>query len=411
MIVLPMGVQDQFRFFPWRGVVMAMTTGRVRLRHRWRRWHQLIGLWLGLWFSILGISGAALVFYPALDAWLNPELQISDTERPHLSYQQWFERIVAAEPTRTGRWRIELPEAPSGIVTARYYNPTETRHLGFAPLMLSIHPVSGHVLRTDFWGRYVVTWIYDLHYTLLLGPPGKILVAMLGMILLISLLSGFRLAQPPPGKWRSALTIKWSSSVGRRIYDLHRTAGLYGLPVLLILTLTGIAMGIPESVNPLVNQLSPLQVELEPGSRPKMPDDQDIGLDRAAAAAQSVFPAATLRWIETPEDEQGAYRFRLWQYGEPGHRFPKTLVWVDRYSGEILGISDPRTGGAGDTLLDWLHPLHSGEAFGLTGRLVVFVVGLACPLLLVTGWMRWCQRTRRGRPERSRAPSSARSRP
>ncbi|RWA51149.1 hypothetical protein AU476_25200 [Cupriavidus sp. UYMSc13B] len=58
----------------------------------------------------------------------------------------------------------------------------------------------------------------------------------------------------------------------------------------------------------------------------------------------------------------------LRQPGEPGWRFPRTNVWIDQYSGAVLGIRDPRRNSAADTLLDWLHPLHGGGAFGLPGR-------------------------------------------
>ena len=68
------------------------------------------------------------------------------------------------------------------------------------------------------------------------------------------------------------------------------------------------------------------------------------------------------------------------------------MVWVDRYSGAVLATADPLTAGGGDTLINWLHPLHSGEAFGLTGRIVVALAGLLCPLLLLTGGRRWLQK-------------------
>ncbi|MDZ4151263.1 PepSY-associated TM helix domain-containing protein [Methylicorpusculum sp.] len=45
----------------------------------------------------------------------------------------------------------------------------------------------------------------------------------------------------------------------------------------------------------------------------------------------------------------------------------------------------------------WQWPLHSGQAFGMTGRLLVFSTGLACPVLFVTGVIRWLQKRRAAR--------------
>src|SRR5262245_27388055 len=49
----------------------------VRAVHRW------LGLWLGTWFALVGLSGAILVFEDEVDTWLNPHL-LSD-HRPGAS--------------------------------------------------------------------------------------------------------------------------------------------------------------------------------------------------------------------------------------------------------------------------------------------------------------------------------------
>jgi uncharacterized iron-regulated membrane protein len=45
-----------------------------------------------------------------------------------------------------------------------------------------------------------------------------------------------------------------------------------------------------------------------------------------------------------------------------------------------------------DVFMQWQWPLHSGQAFGWTGRILVFITGLICPVLLVTGVIRWLQK-------------------
>ena len=122
-----------------------------------------------------------------------------------------------------------------------------------------------------------------------------------------------------------------------------------------------------------------------------------IAADQAVSLAQAHFPQATLRWVETPKGALGVFRVNLWQPGEPGFRFPRTQVWIDAYSGDVLAIRDPRDPqrqSAGDTFLDWQHPLHNGEAFGLPGRILACIAGLLPALLWVTGVMRWLHKRR-----------------
>ena len=112
------------------------------------------------------------------------------------------------------------------------------------------------------------------------------------------------------------------------------------------------------------------------------------------AVAHAALPGAEAAWLEMPADAHGAWRVSLRLPGDPGRRFPHSQVWVDPWSGEVLHVRDARRDRAGDVFLNWMHPLHSGEAFGLTGRVLIFVAGLIPLLLAVTGFLRWRQKAR-----------------
>lgn len=67
---------------------------------------------------------------------------------------------------------------------------------------------------------------------------------------------------------------------------------------------------------------------------------------------------------------------------------------VDKYSGDVLNVAGPVEGTRGDRFvyLQWF--LHTGQLFGMTGRILVMLSGLAGPLLVVTGVTRWLQKRR-----------------
>lgn len=372
-----------------------MTASIKRKRNQRQRWlavHLYLGLALGLAMAVTGFTGSLLVFYPDLDEVLNPELLAADTARQTVSYEAVYSALRHSEPDRPGAWRLEIPDNPDRMIAARYYKPRETEQAQFAPLLVTVDPYSGEIVKKRFWGGFAMTWIYDLHYTLLLDKAGKVLMTGLGIVLSISLFSGLYLWWPPRHKWRTALTIKAGASRERLNYDLHKIGGVYGFAVVLVLALTGVALEVPDYVNPLIDAVSPLKAMPRPHSAPAEKDADRITLDRAVAVARQRFPSARLCWIETPHDAVGSYRINLRQDFEPNRRFPKTNVWIDQYSGRILAVNDPAEFGGGDTLLSWLHALHSGEAFDLPGRWLVFVAGLTCPLLFVTGVLRWMQK-------------------
>jgi len=362
-----------------------------RLRAVLGNLHKWLGLTLGLLFALLGITGSLLTFYPELDLVFHPEIRAGSPGAP-LQLAPIVAALRAAEPGRAGPWRIELPRQATAPVTARYYKPAETAGRSFAPLIVSIDPATLAVSRRHFWGDDFFTWVYDLHYTLLLGDVGKTLLGGAAVAVLVLLSSGVWLWWPPAGGWSRALGIKSGAVWKRRIYDLHVKPGVYGLFLTAILTLTGLLLVVPAWFAPAIAALSPPTPYFQAGLAP-VPGHAQISADDAARIARGRFPGADLRWLETPSNDKAVWRIRLCQDGEPGRRFPQTNVWIDAASGRIIAIRDPRQNSAGDTVLDWLHPLHNGEAFGLVGRLVVLIGGFLPLLALVTGVLRWRHKT------------------
>lgn len=358
-----------------------------RLRSIFHSLHKALGLSIGLLFALLGVTGSLLTFYPELQLVFYPEIAAS---KPNVTVQpgQIVEVLRAAEPQRYGSWRIELPRQSNAPVMARYYKPIETAHLDFAPLIITIDPATLSISSKRFWGDDFFTWVYDLHYSLLLDKTGKTLLGAGSVLIIFLLLSGIYLWWPNPGHWQGALIIKSGAVWKRRVYDLHVKPGIYTFLLTVTLSVTGLLLVVPGWFTPGIELISPLTPYFR-GGQP--PDQREISVSAndAVDIALGRFPGAEVRWIETPSNDKAVWRIQLRQNGEPGQRFPRTNVWVDGYSGRILAIRDPGQNTAGDTLMDWLHPLHNGEAFGMTGRILVFACGLTLLLAFVTGVTRW----------------------
>lgn len=358
----------------------------------WLQAHLYLGLTVGLFFVLAGITGSALVFYIEIDEWMHPELTLSEDslQRPALSYETIFTALKEAHPERDKSWRLELPDNQYRMITARYYKPDETAHLAFAPLQVWVNPHTGDVVKSRFWGEYLMTWVYDLHYSLLSDITGRYVIAFLGLFVLFSLFSGLYLWWPSKKSIKHAFTFKRRAKIERKIYDIHKLSGVYGSILLIVVVGTGTMLNFPEFKS-AVHMLSPA-FKLETTTSVTRYDMPRISIDEAVKVAQARFPSASVKWIVTPNDEIGSYRINLKQQGEPSIRFPKTNVWVDQFSGEILAMRDVNVDSAGDTFLRWLHPLHSGEAFGLAGRIIVAFIGLIPFILFYTGTWRWLQK-------------------
>jgi uncharacterized iron-regulated membrane protein len=372
-----------------------MATGRPRSgRVILRRIHLWLGLSLGLVFALAGLTGSALVFYPEIDNALVPALRAVPAHARPPSWQAVHDRLRHDHPTRTGAWGIEVTPG-GGPIPVRYYTPVETKGRAFAPLMLWLDPRDLSAVRAGFWGEYPTTWLDALHWQLLSGKTGEIVMGLSGFGMLAMLVTGLAVWWPRVGQWRRGLHWKPRAATVRRLYDVHKLVGVASFVVLIVVTATGVMLELPDQVRPAIGRLSPLFVAPKPNVQPR--SGLSLSLDSLAERGQSLFPHSELAWIETPASSTSAVRINLWQPGEPSRRFPRTNVWLDPFTGTVLAIRDGRRESAGDVALNWLHPLHGGEALGMSGRLLVLLSGVAAVTLAATGWWRWFARRKHGR--------------
>jgi len=393
---------------------------RLKARRRlWLRVHLYLGLVAGAIIAIVGLTGAILVFYEELQELLNADqIRIEAPPDTKKSLRPLDEIIAAADSIKPANSRFDklyYPRRADAAYKLLYYQVApETADPGESGdgYYVFVDPYTAQATGKQlwhpyrrYWGRPLISFIMQLHYCLLLDTPGVIVVGATGALALISILSGLIVWWPLTGKFGLALTIKRRAGATRFNFDVHKIVGFYSALPLLVVMFSGVYFNLPEYVNALVSQFSPLHrpnawegmastkihSNFEAGLKPISP-----GLAQAIADNRSAD--GQLWMLSAPADEYGIYY--VWKRDVVGlSRFiGYREIAIDQYSGEVLQVYDAGTGSAGDSLLDWQWPLHSGHAFGWPGRILVLLSGLACPVLFVTGVIRWRQKCRARRP-------------
>lgn len=373
----------------------------LKLIHRW------LGLTIGAWFVLAGLTGSFLVWYQEIDEWLNPELTV---ERPGARWLPLEDILAAVQRTHPekadGPWEIGTALHAHGTHEVRFPKPPERANKFYAPLMVTVNPYTAEVTSSRYWGEYLATFIFEIHADLLMGKAGYYLVGILGAFAFLSTVLGAAVWWPRRAQWRHAFKIEVMASRARTLFDLHRVPGAISIPLLMLLTLTGFCLVFTGAVRSLVELATPVPLAHEDVKTAPQPSRPRISITEALARSEAVFPRSTVRWIATPEAPDGVYRIDRRQDGEGNIRFPASRVWIDPYDGRVLKVFDPMRINRAGTLFNLVYPLHNGEALGLLGRFIMFVGGFFPLLLFVTGFLRW-----RGRIAHSRrlSPNSARA--
>lgn len=376
---------------------------RKSMRKFWLNIHLALALTVGFVFVILGLTGSCNVFYSELGELSLPAVT-SENYSQSRSLDEIMQTIKPAHPQRTGSWAIVLPGYLSDYLWVEYPKPEETKDELFAPLEILVNPYTGEIVKQHFWGRTLISLIYELHADFMLGKVSKDIgeiafkvVCFLGVFLFISCLSGLYLWWPRADKFKQALSIKPNASRERFYFDLHKTTGFYSSLLLLILAFTGFAFSYKDYITPLVSVFSPIKkdhLKNPPLKSTVIDTKQPISIDQAVAIAEQVFPGAELRGVNTPDGPEGVYMVAKRQAGEANRKRPRSKVWIDQYSGAVLAVQDPNQFTAGETFMNLLWPLHDGQILGLPGRILWCVAGFAPLVLYVTGILRWLQKRR-----------------
>ncbi len=378
---------------------------RQARRKYWLKIHLWLGLSLGLLLSIYGVTGSFLVFYAEIDEYLHPELLVVDA--PEKRHYRPIADIFAAGKTVMPPMAKQIfaiyPRNEHAAFKLRYQfsvadNASERWIVGVNPYTAQVTGKMRLTRSSDWLPHTFIDCVFELHYALLM-PVTDISSPIVGVsaaLLIISSLTGLIVWWPLTGHWRNALTFKLGASRVRFNYDLHKTSGFYTCLVLAPLLFSGIFILLPEHLLPVVELFSPTTYRYNFRSKPPQVKAPALGVDHAVAIALDRYPTGRPHWISSPANPRQTYTVCQDGVAASGSWLQRRCTVIDRYSGQILDLDDPSLpdATAGEIFSHWQWPLHSGQAFGLTGRILVFITGLSCPVLFVTGVIRWRQKRR-----------------
>ena len=378
------------------------------MRKYWLQIHLWLGLSLGLWLALIGLTGAILVFFYELEEIAHPQLF---TVQPQPGGQAVFRPVgeimrAAGESLPAGARSgfAYYPRTDAGAYWFFYEVPlTGSEDSAVDSWQVFVNPYNAEVLGKwlvkadeDWFPREFFMFVFALHDALLLPwEVGGLLVGIIAVFACVSVFFGLYLWWPKHGRWARALTFKAGASSKRLVFDLHNLSGLYLMPVLLAVLVSGIFFNLPDQFFWVVRQFSP-ETQSRYEIKSQLPDRprQTLDMDKIMHIARTAYPEGRPDWLYMPVEPDAAYTVCFNGVKSVSYFADRRCVVMDQYTGKVLHVAASSAGTGGDTFVTWQWPLHSGQAFGMTGRILVLLSGLALPVLFVTGVLRWLHKRR-----------------
>jgi uncharacterized iron-regulated membrane protein len=272
-------------------------------------------------------------------------------------------------------------------------------------LIVDAHPVTGKILKAHPAEESLLRWLQLLHFNLLAGRTGRIVNGVGALFLLALCLTGTAIWWPGVRNWKRSVTVDFSRRWKRVNWDLHSATGFWTVSLLAMWALTGAYFAWPAEFRAMVNWFSPVTL-----ARVPPPDIQQKGKLPSPEVAALLARSSVLS-VSFPADDKGHIRVFLAREQPPSYE-NADYHYFDPFTGRHLGLW--RRGisqSAGDVIMSWLGPLHFGTfggpgSVGVAVKILWVILGLAPPLLMLTGFLMYWNRYLSKRLRRSELEAS-----
>ncbi|RZK44332.1 MAG: PepSY domain-containing protein [Hymenobacter sp.] len=352
------------------------------------RFHGWLGLAAGIFFLLFGLTGSMLMFRADLERYFNPELHRLTPTGKRVSADKMYRSLICSHPNLSKLVLHDFPRDEYDSYEFMLYQ--NQQHLSENYLHYTfVNPYSGKIIKEGAYGDMsplLLRWLYSFHYSLQLGIPGKLFTGLVGLVMLLSLLTGtiiYRRHFWDALRFKAGLNFKNRRTA---VSTLHRIIGVWALLFNAVLFFTGFFLNKHEFTpsgwklnKPHVNYQVPANIDkviAQAGSSVK--GFEPIAVNIPASAGQDIIVRGHM-----PQTT-----FFLLQ-GKP------SSVVFDAMTGKIKRVTLIDTEPFAKRL-DWeTYQLHVGAYGGNFIRWLYLLLGLTPGLLTLTGTLLWLKRKRK----------------
>jgi uncharacterized iron-regulated membrane protein len=210
----------------------------------WRRALVQVHLWLGLavgvYITLLSVTGSAIVLRPDLHRWIVPRTVPIEGEKLTGDALQeavrqtypLYQVTNVSERRRAGTPVMVTLEDVDGVIVERLFDPYAARDLGlmYPPILEAVE------------------WVVDLHDNLLADTTGRTVNGIGALAFLGLLITGAVVWWPGSSRWRSSIVPGKPAKSTRFAKRLHYALGFWSLALLFLWAITGAYFAFPDPV-------------------------------------------------------------------------------------------------------------------------------------------------------------------
>ncbi len=349
--------------------------------------HQWLGLTTGLFLLLLGLSGSILVFKEELATWSYADSNTVTVESHAIGLDEMYRKITQRYPNLDGIAWINPDRAVNQAYIFRLYlNDTQlsTYDLG----LISINPYSGEVIRggrSDDWDVDWLEWCFQFHFSFHQGIPGAAFAASMGILMLLSILTGALVYRK--FLWKVlCFKVKIKTKNWRTLSsDLHRIVGVWAMLLNVIIFFTGFWMNLfAFKAETWHNEITPTPANTLVKS----------SLDQMYHRALVQMPDLEPHYVYLPTQAEKKFNVRGNLQGQNPLFAGGNRVRFDAQTGQLIDVQRFTDMPFWDQFEALFYPLHAGNYGGWFIKILYVLIGLTPGLLSITGFLLWWRKNK-----------------
>jgi uncharacterized iron-regulated membrane protein len=347
--------------------------------------HGWLGVVLGLPLFIICLAGSCAVMAPEIDRMISSDARLTPPSDPAATPLSWGALLGKIEAACPGGevFLMNAADSPDGAWSATVnYSPRDSRVVLFDPYTGQVQSQ-----RTPFSVQSFFR-IFHKQLFILSGPfwpHGRVIVCAFAMVLLVTAATGLMFYK---SWWKHLLRLRVGKGMRTFLSDFHRFVGVWTFLLAILFAVTGLwylTERLMEDFGLAEHDPQPALSDEVRALRP--PLLERLPLDELAERARRSLPLAKIGMVILGNQPNAVTGF----YFEGGGLLPESgvdRVYLDPYTGEIVGKIESGNLNIGRKLESLVNPLHFGRFGGWVTKSIWTAAGLAISAGILTGvWM------------------------
>ncbi|MDX1761142.1 MAG: PepSY-associated TM helix domain-containing protein [Christiangramia sp.] len=357
-----------------------------------KKWAGRIHLWLGLLTGIIvfivAVTGCIYVFHDEIKDAIYDYRFVEPRETGYLPPSEIKEIVQSEYPGTTDDFVLYVGENRPVAV----YGVHEA-----IPYYYYIDPYTGEFLYAQNFTRDFFEIVKALHMYLLLPQDiGRQVVGISTLIFILMMITGIVLWWPKKlNNLKKSLQVKWNARWRRVNYDLHNVSGFYLHILAIIVAITGLYFSydwVKDGIYYLGNLGEDIESDHHIENIIQKPGISEDPIDIAFFETMEMDPGNEMYFVWTEGEDHpvvtGAYEESLDYDHQSNYYFhPQTA--------ELLQEQPYKSKSTGLKLQEISYGIHTGQYFGMTGKIIAFILSIFVASLPVTGFLVWWGRKNR----------------